>query len=462
MAACAQRDRLRAGGVAAAMAVLGLCLAWWNQGQTQYKGLYGRYRTLARFLAGNGEPPLLTYPSWGYPWLLSVLSAPEQTSLWLQVVLASVVLMLVRAELHRLDLPPRWVDVLCVAAFPWYALASLRLPDPWAASFCAIGAILLARGLRSGRIRLALAAGLAFGLALNVRSEGLGLLPAAATLAFVVAPHRARRDAPSWLCAGAVAVCLLLPWGFFRLHHGAPFGLTTTNSGMVLYNSLGFQGNAWGIVASDLLRSQEARERFGPDADPASPEASRWFRERALEAIAERPSEFARKVGHNFASSLKFGFYGIEMEPLLSEQDLLRYEVLKEQLKLLAGAKVNPLDVAGFRRAGVWDEEFSLLSVPWRIWAIAALPIVNAAFSSLYLLMLLASLGWVLWFDRRPLEEPFVRVMLGFAFANWGLLCLLQYEPRQANPLFLFGLPLVAIGAHGAWRRWQGGADARG
>ena len=43
---------------------------------------------------------------------------------------------------------------------------------------------------------------------------------------------------------------------------------------------------------------------------------------------------------------------------------------------------------------------------------------------------------------------------IGFTIASWALLCLLQYEPRQANPLYVFGLPLIAIAARGARRRW--------
>jgi hypothetical protein len=127
--------------------------------------------------------------------------------------------------------------------------------------------------------------------------------------------------------------------------------------------------------------------------------------------------------------------------------------VLKEQLKELAGAKVNPLDVERFRRAGLWQDDFAVRSVSPRLWAIAALPLVNAALSALYLAALLASLAWVLAVERRWLAEPLVRVALGFAVAGWALLCLLQYEPRQANALHFFGLPLVAIGAETLARR---------
>jgi len=445
------------------MTIVALVVASLNRNHDQYVGLYRRYQALARFLAGEGEAPLLTYPAWGYPWLLSVLPHPELSSILLQVALAVVTLLLARDELRRLGLPLRLVDLLCIGGIPWYALASMKLADTWAASLSGLGALLLVRALRLGDLRLVLASGVVFGIAANVRSELLGLVPFAALVALAVEPRRIRRDAPAWSIAAAVMLCLLLPWGWFRAHHGAPFGLTTTNSGMVLYQSLGFQGNAWGIVADDRVRKQEVREHLGSEVDPASAEASRWFRARAIAAIRERPLEYARKVWHNFLATIKFGFYGLEMEPMLSEQDGRRYEALKEQLKLLAGAKVNPLDVEALRRQGLWQDDFELRSVPPRLWAIAGLPLLNAALSATYLVALLGSLGWVLIVERRWLAEPLVRVMLGFTAASWSLLCLLQYEPRQANPLYFFGLPVVAIGGQALWQRWRrdGRAPAR-
>jgi hypothetical protein len=439
--------------IAAAMLALASLVAWLNRGQDQYVGLFRRYQALARFLAGEGEAPLLTYPSWGYPWILALLPEPPWLSVVPQVLLAVVALMLVRGEMRRLELPAALVDVLCVAALPWYALASVKLADPWSAALTVIGAVALARALRQRALRFALASGVAFGLALNVRSEILVLLPGAAIVAFALAPQRIRSDARAWLLSLVVAVCLLLPWGCFRARHGAPFGITTTNSGMVLYNSLGFHGNAWGIVSNDELRTREVREAFGPGTDPASAEASRWFRERAVAAIRERPFELVRKVADNFTATLKFGFYGIEVEPLLGDEERLRFEVLKEQLKLLAGTKVNPVDVEEYRRAGLWQEPFSPRAVPARVWAAAALPIANSLLSGLYLLALLASLGWIAVAERHRLEDPFVRLAFAFVVASWGLVCLLYYEPRHANLLHVFGLVLVAIGAQrlGRW-----------
>src|SRR5690606_36087799 len=270
----------RTAAVAVAATGLASAVAWLNRNQEQYIGLSRRYEALARVLAGEDATESVTYPAWGYPWLLRMLPLPELSSVVLQVAVAVGVLLLVRRELHRLGVSGAGVDAFCVGAFPWFALASLRLDDPWAALLVAAGLVALAASIRRRALRLALLSGLCFGAAANVRSEVLVLVPAAALASFAAAPASLRRDALHWAVAVALTLLLLLPWGWFRTRHGAPFGLTTTNSGMVLYNSLGFQGSAWGIVASDGLRRAEAHAHFGAPVDPASPEASRWFRDR--------------------------------------------------------------------------------------------------------------------------------------------------------------------------------------
>lgn len=439
------RDRWRTLAVASTMAAVALAVAWMNRGATGYSSLYANYWRLARFLAGELEGVPVTYPAWGYPWILRVVPHPTVVSVLLQEALAVGSLLFLRNELRCLRVPTWILDLLCIAAVPWYVLASLRLADPWFASLCAFGALVLARALRLDDGWLALLAGLLFGAAANMRSEALGLVPAAALVSFVVAPGRVRQDAGKWAVAACVMLASMLPWGLFRVYHGAPFGLTTTNSGMVLYNALGFHGNAWGIVAADRLRAAEVRAYFGPDVSPTSVEASRWLRDRAIAAIRERPFEYVRKVVHTFTATFRLGFEAIEIEPFLSQEDRLRYEVLKEQLKLLAGARVNPLDVEAFRRAGLWEEDFTLRSVSPRLWAIAALPVANVALSALYLVVLLASTCWLVLVARSRLADPRVRVSVAFVVAIWALLSLLQYEPRQANALYFFGVPAVAI-----------------
>lgn len=439
--------RERAGGlrVALACAVVAAAVVWINRDNlAQYGILVARYRPLAAWFDGGPPPPVWTCPPWGYPWLLSVFTVPQTLVLQWGVAVAGM------AALHATLAPAvraqRLLAALCIAAVPWWVLASLKLADFWGAALGVAGVLGLVQLGRRGGARWVLAAGAGFGLSLSFRTEFLLVLLAIPFVLAAVAPALLRARIASLLGVTALTLALALPWGVFRAVHGAPFGITSTNAGLALYNSLGFQGNAWGIVAGDQIRDAEVRAALGPDVATTSPEGNRWLMARAMERIRERPFEFARKILHTFRASLTYGFHGISVEPLLGEADAKRYEVLKEQLKLRAGARVNPIDVEEFRRQGLWDDAFRLRDVPPRLWAIAALPLVNAALSVAYLLGVVAASVWLLGFDRARLARPEVALPFASLWAMWALLCVTQWEPRQANVLHPLGIPLWVAG----------------
>jgi hypothetical protein len=133
----------------------------------------------------------------------------------------------------------------------------------------------------------------------------------------------------------------------------------------------------------------------------------------------------------------------VETEPYLEDGDEIRYEILKEQLKKRMGSRANPVDIEKFREQGLWDEDFSLAEVPARLWLIAVPRIATVAFSALYLVVLLLALARVALFDRERLGEPLLLACSIAVVYTFVLLGLLQNEPRQANVLYVLGIPLV-------------------
>jgi hypothetical protein len=437
-----EREGLR---VAIACACVAAAVVWINRDNLAQYGIFvARYRPLAAWFDGGPPPPVWTCPPWGYPWLLSLFSVPQ--TLLLQCAAAVATMAALHATFAPLTRSPRLLPLLCIAAIPWWVLASLKLADFWGAALGVIGVLALVRLFRDGGACWGIAAGAGFGLSLSFRTEFLLVLLALPLVLAGVAPRLLRARWAPLLGVVSITLALALPWGVFRVVHGAPFGITSTNAGLALYNSLGFHGNAWGIVAGDQLREDEVRAALGPGVATTSPEGNRWLLARAIERIRERPLEFARKIVHTFRASLTYGFHGISIEPLLGAEDAKRYEVLKEQLKLRAGARVNPLDVAEFRRQGLWDDAFRLRDVPPRLWAIAALPLVNVGLSVAYLLGVVAASAWLLGFDRARLARPEVALPFASLWAMWALLCVTQWEPRQANVLYPLGVPLWLAG----------------
>jgi hypothetical protein len=425
---------------------VGAVVAWLNRYHEVQSGIYrGQYLALAKYLLGEAEQPLITYPLWGYPLLLSLLPSPEITSVALQLVISimSLVLLYSSTAPHLVSRAP--LAILCVLAVPWYALASVRLADIYAASFGVMAICLLARAINTEGLWWSVASGTFFGTSLNFRSDFLALLCVLLILALIFAQETVAKNWRRLAIVFSLAVLLMVPWGVFRVYHGNSFGITSTNTGMVLYNSLGFPGNAWHIVSSDKIRTLEVKEALGTGVDPASEEGNVFFRRRFLATILSDPTEFARKIVYNFVATLKLGFYTIETWTFLSQEERLQFEVLKEQLKWFAGAKPHLVRIEEFRRRGLWDENFSLASVTPRQWVLVAYPIANSAFSALYLGTVLLATGWIVAVDRARLREPIFLFCLIGTLSVFFAIALVQYEPRQANILYPLGMPLIAV-----------------
>lgn len=401
------------------------------------------YLRLAKFFRADIQDNLIGYLLWGYPWLLSWLPRPELSSVVLQIVLAVLTVMVVYVVTRPVVTNRRLLTILCVLAVPWYSLASVKLPDIYAASFGVLCICFLTLAARHRRLGYAVVGGLCLGASLNFRSDFVMFLALLPILALVFSPSVFRSTWKQLMIVVSLALVLILPWGFFRLSHGVSFGITSTHSGWVLLNSLGFPNNKWGIVKGDQARQQEVDEAFGPGVPLGSEQANALFRAHFIAAVRSNPLEFGRKALYNFFTMLRAGFYILEVEPYLSDQDLLEFEVLKEQLKSMTGILPNKLDIQRFKDLGLWNDRFSLLDISVRQWLFLGLPLVNVAFSSLFLILMLLSVVRILFLSRKRLEEPLYLFSMVSVCYVVILLSFSQYEPRQANILYLLGLPIV-------------------
>jgi hypothetical protein len=421
-------------------------VAWLNRYHELQSGVYeGRYLALAKYFRGQFEEPLFTYPLWGYPLLLSWLSSPEITSIVLQLILATITILFVystAAPYLRFHVP---LAILSVVAIPWYALASVKLADIYSASFGVMAICLLARAVKTQEWGSSIASGFLFGLSLNFRSDFFAGLFLIVILTAILSPRIAISNCKRLSIVLGLAILMLVPWGAFRIYHGKSFGFTSTNAGMVLYNSLGFPGNAWGIVLSDDVRTLEVEAAIGKGADPASEEGNAFFRERFFAAVVSDPVETVRKVAYNLIATFKLGFYTIETWTFLTVEERLKFEVLKEQLKFFAGAKPYLARIEEFRSRGLWVENFSLSSMTAGQWMLVAYPMLNSVLSALYLAAVSIAVGGILVFDRIRLREPILLFCVIGTLSVFSLIALVQYEPRQANVLYPLGMPLVAI-----------------
>jgi hypothetical protein len=419
-------------------------VAWLNWDHDLQSSIYrGHYLGLARFMRGEADFQMFTYPIWGYPAVLALTHYTDFWTITLQCILASLVLALLYRSSSACLHSRKILFVLCMFAVPWFSLASAKVADIWSAGFGVLAILSLSEMFEKRSTGYAVLAGVLFGVACNFRSDYLAFVFGLPLGVAVLAPRYLKPHAKHFVLIIILVPLSVVPWGLYRMAHGAPFGITSSNGGMAMVNSLGFQGNRWGISRHDAKRRAEVREALGPDVLPWSVEGNAFFQARFRQAVTEQPLEFVRKVWSNLTTTLKYGFYTMEVEPYLQPDDAVRFEVLKEQLKVLAGSQANASDIEKFREQGLWDEDFSPTHVPARLWAIASVSIVGSLVSGIFLVILLVALGRLVFFDRMRIREPLLlSCSLGVIYV-WALIGLLQNEQRQANVLYVMGIPLV-------------------
>ena len=259
-----------------------------------------------------------TFPMWGYGWLMLVTESKLALLVFQNLVAIAAVWFFVRT-LEREGVlgatGSRVLKLLIVVSLPWYAFNSLRWPYSIAVALVLVALALLIRGVnRNAAIWPFAAAGAAFGLTLNFRSDYIYVPPliALALVALTRAPMRRRL---SWAAAWLVATYLLLvPWAVYTQHATGDPLLTSSNSGHVLFISLGnLPGNAWGItpVDGDPRMVREVKKEFGTE-QTLTHQSDGFLRKRFFELVADKPGEYGRKVVHNFLTVPVDGVYSGE------------------------------------------------------------------------------------------------------------------------------------------------------
>ena len=300
---------------------LGAALAYLNLDAQGMQGVYPDYVCFRSAIVAGLDPaanhcPSPTFPMWGYGWLL-VATRTEYALLLFQIALAVGAAWLFLRALEQAEVTPmrttRLVKALLVVSVPWYAANALRWPYAEAASLLLVSIAVLALALARGdyRYRAYALSGLLFGTALNFRSDFIGLPIVIAVL--VVAFGRRRLAVAKrlgvWI---AVLLVTLVPWVVYAHRATGHVLLTSTNSGHVLYISLGqLPGNPWGITPydGDPRMHRELRAHFGSDVSSLTYASDRFLRSRFFHLVRQHPGAWLRKDVHNAEHTFTDGFY---------------------------------------------------------------------------------------------------------------------------------------------------------
>jgi len=257
-----------------------------------------------------------TYPIWGYALLLSLIELVRLPLATAVLVLQFVLCLASIALLYRLyGIPERlWHIVLF---YPWLVLFSIRWPDAIAAFLVCLFLFLMHRAVVRQREGYLVAAALYLGLLYNFRVEYLAY-PIAALVALVICRDSLPRFGRFGRLAPAVAILLLslvcyVPW-VAHVSSDRTLRLTPTNSGAVLYISLGqLPDNPWGRTHDDR-EAYAYVNGFGID-DAMGTAADPLLRDRFFDDVRSHPVAFAKKVAMNFARSVDGRIDGGEFRP---------------------------------------------------------------------------------------------------------------------------------------------------
>lgn len=257
-----------------------------------------------------------TFPMWGYGWLLAV-SSNEYALLLFQVAFATGAAWFLLRTLQSGDVvgarTARLVKLALLVSIPWYAASALRWPYTEAANLLLVSIALLIVALRRAELpyRLVALSGIVFGVALNFRSDYIALPVLVAVVVVAVSRRRARvaRHLGVWLAA---IVLTLIPWIVYGERATGHLLLTSTNSGHVLYISLGqLPDNPWGITPfdGDPRMHRELDAHFGTHVSSLTYRSDSFLRSRFVQLVRAHPVAWLRKDARNAAHTLVDGFY---------------------------------------------------------------------------------------------------------------------------------------------------------
>ena len=419
--------------------VISLAIAYLNRNYIAERSIFTAHHIpLARYLMGEGERAITTYPLWGYALLIAALGSGPLLG-FAQALLASASLALFLLVLRgAFPQQRRLAAFTLVLALPWYFLHSVRWPDAPSAALLLTAVLALLYAWETHRIRWAAIAGLMLGMSLNLRPDKV-LLPIAIGLALPLARRLGMAGGLGWagiaVFAGA-SWALLLPWALHYHSETGHYSLTSSNGGMVAYISLGqLPDNPWGVVhqdshAGEVLSAADIRE-------PAwSERGNEFLMARFRENVSSDPAAYVRKIIWNLRTMLLAGFY--VGDPALPEDEQIQLDVLREKIKLALGVNPNHPEIEEYKERGVWQglqpSSGALALLGWQL--------IGGALGAIFLLVALAGM---LSAPKRLLAEPLLLLCALVVLYQLALVGALQYQPRHMNGVFVFLVPFFLL-----------------
>jgi hypothetical protein len=413
---------------------------------------------IAAWLRGAGKPDVVTWPAWGYAWIVACVQSFE----WIAALQACLGALALAALARRLRLAmPRQgmlIALLCVSAIPWHDMQLTLYPSGLAGSLVLLALLCLDAALSKNDLKIAMLAGAAMGLAQNLRTEFV-LTPVFIGICAAALRHFRVVEAFSWKPLGVfvlVGAILQLPWAVFYHAQTGRYSLTESNFGHVMYVSLGASpANPWKIEGNDQAAMRAVHEAGYPFSS-LSEQGNQVLRRIVWADVKQHPyAAVVERTMQQLRNTLLAPFnWG---EPKLDPPGTLDIDVLRQELKARLGVGVNVAKLNNYRSQNLYPKanednaaKFALLY----------------QFVAVGLGSLVVVLG-ILGMAQALIRAPTVRAPL----LSWLLACvaiykilqdvLLAYQVNYLNNVYPMFLPFVALTLTSVSDRLRGRSSAR-
>ncbi|MDX2127927.1 MAG: hypothetical protein SFU91_02690 [Chloroherpetonaceae bacterium] len=263
-----------------------------------------------------------TFPMWGYGFILA-LTKSKTLIIFFQCFASFLLILLSERVIWRQIRNPKSILIfrlICVLGFSWFLFHGILWPYSFSASLLTLSLLLLFDGLES--TFKVFFSGLAFGLALNFRSDYFLFAFLIFFIFFVSSILEKKYVSLLKIFIWAITIFIfLLPWGFYSKAKTGNFLLTSSNSGHHLFISLGqLPGNLWGITPFDHDPKMKSivSTYFGKEVSTLSAKADPLLKSAWRDSVIAHPVEFVKKCGFNFLLVLTKPFYTGEIEKTVS------------------------------------------------------------------------------------------------------------------------------------------------
>jgi hypothetical protein len=258
---------------------------------------------------------IYTWPMWGYGFIILIFKYKILIILAQQSLTISTII-LVRQFLRTKISPISFkiFSIFIFFALPWFFFHTSLWPYSFSANLLVISILYLSKAVDNYNLRYLLFSGSLWGIMLNLRSDYFYLT----FLIFFILIYefsskiifvKKLKFAFIWTLT---SIIMLIPWGFYSYKYSNNFSLVSTNTGHVIYISLGqLPNNKWKITPSDDDSSmynviQKNNQHFEHSLTSKS---NKLLKEKFFQIVKNDPSEYLKKCINNTISLFLNPFY---------------------------------------------------------------------------------------------------------------------------------------------------------